>query len=88
MAISKILVTGSLPSNALEVLKNSKNLEVIYSPEITNISLEKILGDISAIIIRTNTKITTELLKNAPKLRLVVRAGVGLDNVDLEDDPL
>ena len=46
--------------------------------------LKGALADADALIVRSATKVTEELLAHAPKLRLVARAGVGLDNVDAE----
>ena len=52
--------------------------EVAYRPA----DLKAALGDADALIVRSATKVTAELLTSAPKLKLVARAGVGLDNVD------
>ena len=46
--------------------------------------LKGALADADALIVRSATKVTEELLAHAPKLRLVARAGVGLDNVDAD----
>jgi D-3-phosphoglycerate dehydrogenase / 2-oxoglutarate reductase len=73
MAI-KILVTGRIPQEALDYLK--KHFEVSVDP--------KTLSEAVGLLIRTETFVSEELLKSAPKLRIVVRAGVGLDNVDLK----
>jgi D-3-phosphoglycerate dehydrogenase len=52
--------------------------EVSYKPA----DLKAALGDADALIVRSATKVTAELLASAPKLKLVARGGVGLDNVD------
>ncbi len=52
--------------------------EVAYKPA----DLKAALGNADALIVRSATKVTAELLSSAPKLKLVARAGVGLDNVD------
>lgn len=49
---------------------------------VTPSDLKAALADADALIVRSATKVTEELLTHAPKLRLVARAGVGLDNVD------
>lgn len=41
------------------------------------------VGEYDALIVRSETKVTAELLKNAKKLKVVARAGVGVDNVDV-----
>jgi D-3-phosphoglycerate dehydrogenase len=73
MAI-KILVTGRIPQPALDFLK--KQFEVSQDLKSLNVA--------EGLLIRTETQVTLEFLKSAPKLRIVVRAGVGLDNVDLK----
>ncbi|MCC6791228.1 MAG: phosphoglycerate dehydrogenase, partial [Thermomicrobiales bacterium] len=47
-------------------------------------ALLAVLGDIDALIVRSETQVTQEVLAAAPKLRVVARAGVGVDNVDLD----
>ncbi len=51
---------------------------------LTPADLKKELADADVLIVRSATKVTGELLTSAPKLRIVARAGVGLDNVDKE----
>ncbi len=81
MAI-KILVTGRLPKAALDAL--NETFEVHYAPNIKGEDLEEALREVEGLIIRTETKVTEDLLKKAPNLKLICRAGVGLDNVDLK----
>lgn len=52
--------------------------KTIYKPA----ELKAALADADVLIVRSATRVTAELLRSAPKLRLVARAGVGLDNVD------
>jgi len=60
-----------------------KGINVHYLPEITQDELKKSIVDKHAIILRGRTKLNREILENAKHLRLIVRAGVGLDNIDL-----
>lgn len=46
--------------------------------------LERLLGDAAVLVVRNRTKVDRSLLVSAPRLQLVARAGVGLDNIDLE----
>src|SRR5262249_57514990 len=50
----------------------------------TKDTLNAEIADADALIVRSATKVTAELLDKAPKLRAVGRAGVGVDNIDLE----
>ena len=79
----KILVTDGLSDKGVELLREFKELEVDVNPKPEAEELKKIIKDYSAIIIRSATKVTEELLQNASNLKVVGRAGVGLDNVDI-----
>ncbi|MCI4334177.1 MAG: hydroxyacid dehydrogenase [Thermoplasmata archaeon] len=48
-------------------------------------ALEPYLGEAWALVVRSRTKVTSELLARAPQLRIIARAGVGVDNVDLAE---
>ena len=51
---------------------------------ITNKELKKEIGDFDGIVVRSRTKLTEEVLENAKNLKVIGRAGVGLDNIDLQ----
>lgn len=76
----KVVISDNVIPEVLEIIK-ATGAEVIYKPE----NLEAALADADALVIRSATKVTPEFLTHAPKLKLVVRGGVGLDNVDLEE---
>ncbi len=62
-----------------EVVQDLKALgEVVYKPD----NLEKSLSEANVLVVRSATKVTEELLSGAKKLRMVARAGIGLDNID------
>jgi D-3-phosphoglycerate dehydrogenase len=58
--------------------------EVDEKPNITQAELKKTIGKYEAIIVRSATKVTREALENTMKLKAIARAGVGLDNIDLD----
>jgi len=63
----------------LEVVEEIKKLgEVVFKPQ----DLKSTLNDANVLIVRSATKVTAELIAGADKLKIVARAGVGLDNVD------
>ena len=80
----KILVSDALSEEGLKILKREKRLKVDIKTNLKPEELKKIIKDYDALIVRSGTKVTKEIIKAAPKLRLIGRAGVGLDNVDLE----
>lgn len=58
--------------------------EVIYDPELwKNQDLPRFIQDADALIVRNQTKVTRSLLDSAPRLKVIGRLGVGLDNIDL-----
>ncbi len=79
----KILISDKLEEDAVKYLQN-KGFEVVKNFTITPEDLKKEIDKYDGIIIRSRTKLTADILANAKKLKVVGRAGVGLDNVDLE----
>ncbi|MGC9196463.1 MAG: phosphoglycerate dehydrogenase [Syntrophobacteraceae bacterium] len=80
----KILVSDNLSESGIEILSKVPGFEVQVSTSLTPEELKKVIKDFDALIIRSATKVTAELLENAHNLKVVGRAGIGLDNVDIE----
>ncbi len=80
---NKILVCDSIHEDGLEKLMKA-GFELDIKTTITPDDLIKIASNYDAVIVRSRTKITKEVLEAATKLKIVARAGVGLDNVDLK----
>lgn len=68
----------------MAILKQEKSFEVDERSGLKPDELKKIINDYDAIVIRSGTKLTREVLEAAVRLRVIGRAGVGVDNVDLE----
>jgi len=66
----------------VEILKKA-GLEVEFRSKTSAEEIEKMIGDYDALIIRSATKVTAGLLEKAGKLKVIGRAGSGLDNVDI-----
>ena len=79
----KILVSDRLAEEGLRVLKKAGKFTVDVKTGLKPEELRKIIKDYDAIIVRSGTKVTGEIIKAAESLRVIGRAGVGLDNVDL-----
>lgn len=77
-----ILITDPISNFGINSLKK-KGYNVFYKPDINKEDLINEIKDKDAIILRGRTKITKDILDNANKLKLIVRAGVGLDNIDI-----
>ncbi|HIP65832.1 MAG TPA: 3-phosphoglycerate dehydrogenase [Pyrodictium sp.] len=78
----KVLITDKVDQSLVEMLKKN-GFEVDYRPGIKTDELLKIIGDYDAIVVRSRTKITREIIEAGKRLKLIARAGVGLDNIDL-----
>ena len=79
----KIIVADSLPASALDVLQADGwtiDARTGRSPK----DLAADLSDADAILVLSATKVDASLIAAAPKLRIIARAGVGVDNVDVE----
>lgn len=80
----KVLVTDPLGKAGMAVLKRDKAVEVEEKVGLPQDELKKVIPDYEAIIIRSGSKITKEIIDAGKKLRVIGRAGVGVDNVDLD----
>jgi D-3-phosphoglycerate dehydrogenase len=80
----RVLVSDSLSDEGLAILERTPGLQTDYRPGISPDELRGVLPDYDGLIIRSGTKVTADLLSVAKRLRVVGRAGIGVDNVDLE----
>jgi D-3-phosphoglycerate dehydrogenase / 2-oxoglutarate reductase len=79
----KIVVADELPASALELLRAETGWVVDARPGRTPAALAADLADADALLVRSATKVDAQLLAAAPHLRIVARAGTGVDNVDV-----
>jgi D-3-phosphoglycerate dehydrogenase len=77
----KILITDGLSERGISIL--SSTAQVDNKPDITADELLKVAGEYDAMIVRGRTKVTPAVFEAATKLKVVGRAGVGVDNIDL-----
>ncbi|MBI4707407.1 MAG: phosphoglycerate dehydrogenase [Candidatus Omnitrophica bacterium] len=80
----KILVSDPLSDEGLKILQDIKDFQVDVKTDLKPDTIKPIIKDYDALIVRSATKVSRDLLSCADKLKVVGRAGVGLDNVDLE----
>jgi D-3-phosphoglycerate dehydrogenase len=78
----KIVVSDDLPDSALDILR-TEGWEVDARSGRKPDELARDLADADALIVRSATKVTKDLLAAAPKLRIIGRAGSGVDNIDM-----
>lgn len=80
--MKKILVADKLDSEALDQLKAVPGFEVTVQTGLDEAALVKTIPGFNAVVVRSATKITRPVIEASSGLELVVRAGIGLDNVD------
>jgi D-3-phosphoglycerate dehydrogenase len=79
---AKILVSDSLAEEGLDVLRREAEVEV--KTDLTPQQLAEAIGQYDAIVVRSATKVTAEVIEAGQRLRVIGRAGVGVDNIDVE----
>ncbi len=80
----KVLVADKISSKGVEFLRRQPGLTVVEAYGSSPEKLLTLVGDVYAIAVRSETKITAAVFAAAPHLKVVGRAGVGVDNVDVE----
>ncbi len=80
----KVLVADRISPKGVEYLRARPGFEVVEAYGSKPDQVKALVADVSAIVVRSETKITAEVIAAAPLLKVVGRAGVGVDNVDVE----
>ncbi len=80
----KVLVSDQLSETAVQIFRD-RGVEVDYLPEVgkDKEKLAEIIGNYDGLAIRSATKVTDKLLEKATRLKVIGRAGIGVDNVDI-----
>ena len=77
-----ILITDGLDPRGQSILRESANVE--YRDKVSPDDLLQIIPDYEALLVRGQTRVTADVIEAASKLKVIGRAGVGVDNIDLE----
>jgi D-3-phosphoglycerate dehydrogenase len=81
--VAKVLVTDGLAPQGFEILGRTPGIEVVDAPGMKPAQLLEAIADADALIIRSATQVTAEVIHAAKQLAVVGRAGIGVDNVDV-----
>jgi D-3-phosphoglycerate dehydrogenase / 2-oxoglutarate reductase len=81
--IMKVLVSDSLSEKGVAILEEAHGIEVDVNTGLTPEELKGIIGQYQGLIIRSATKVTADIIEAAHNLKVIGRAGIGLDNVDI-----
>jgi len=84
MAPPKVLVADSIAARGVEELSRNGGLAVVVKTGQSESELVDLIPEFNGIIVRSETKVTAKILNAGTRLRVVGRAGVGVDNVDVE----
>ena len=80
--VMRVLVSDSLAQDGIDIL--SKELEVDVKTGLSEDELVSIIGDYDALVVRSGTKVTARIIEAGGRLQVIGRAGVGVDNIDVE----
>jgi D-3-phosphoglycerate dehydrogenase len=79
----KVLVSDPLSDVGVKIFRETHGIEVEVNTGLTPDELKGIIGQYEGLVIRSATKVTADILEAANKLKVIGRAGIGLDNVDI-----
>ncbi|MFM9960188.1 MAG: phosphoglycerate dehydrogenase [Planctomycetaceae bacterium] len=79
----RVLITDNLAPAGLKILQETPGIEVDNRSKLTPAEVREALKSADGIIIRSGTELTPELLEGQQRLKVIVRAGVGVDNINL-----
>uniref|UniRef100_A0A7C4RQ61 D-3-phosphoglycerate dehydrogenase n=1 Tax=Desulfatirhabdium butyrativorans TaxID=340467 RepID=A0A7C4RQ61_9BACT len=81
--MKRVLVSDNLGEAGIELFRNASGIAVDVKTGLKPDELKAIIGEYDALVIRSATKVTADVIEAAKKLKVVGRAGIGLDNVDI-----
>ena len=82
MNTPKVLISDSMSSQALATFED-RGIEAVQPGKLSEAELLDMIDEFAGLAIRSSTRVTTELLEHANNLKVVGRAGIGIDNVDV-----
>lgn len=82
--LMKVLVSDNLAKKGIQVFENADGIEVDVKVGLSNEELMEIIHQYDGLAIRSSTRVTADVINAATRLKVVGRAGIGIDNVDLK----
>ncbi|GGB78529.1 MULTISPECIES: phosphoglycerate dehydrogenase [Staphylococcus] len=80
----KILVSDPISPEGLKSLTEHKDFEVDVNTELSKTELAETITNYEGLIVRSQTQVTSDIISAAPNLKVIARAGVGVDNIDVD----
>ena len=82
MSLNQSVLICDQVNPILNEILEKNGLQITYEPEITPDQIAEKIGNFDVVVVRSRTKITSELIQKADKCKIIARVGVGLDNID------
>jgi len=79
----KVLISDSLSEHGIQQLLDAPDVEVVQKPGLSPHELYEIIGEYDALLVRSQTQVTADVLAAGKRLKVIGRAGVGVDNIDV-----
>src|SRR4051812_22615816 len=80
----KVFIADAISADGLQPLRDDGRFELIEKPGLKGEDLARAMETVHAVVVRSNTTITRDSMKYATNLQVIGRAGVGVDNIDLD----
>lgn len=82
--MDRVLITDGIHASGMRILDEANGITTVVKPNLTPPQLKKELQHADGIIVRSKSKLRADILEGQQRLKVIVRAGVGVDNIDLE----
>lgn len=82
--MKSVLITDGLHETGMNILNSSDGIETVVKPNLTPEQLKQALQNVDGIVVRSKSRLGRDILEGQQSLKVIVRAGVGVDNIDLE----
>ncbi len=79
---TRVLIADPLEEIGVQILRSEAEVDVL--PELTQEGLVQIIGDYDGLIVRSGTRVTRQVIEKGQTLKVIARAGIGVDNIDVE----
>jgi len=80
----RVLISDNFSADSLGILSDTAGINVDYRPGIDSKNLLQAIGDVDALLVRGGTAVTAELIEAATNLKIIARAGIGIENIDMD----
>jgi D-3-phosphoglycerate dehydrogenase len=80
----KVLVADPVSEQGLKIIEELGNVQIDVKLKLSEDEIAAIISDYDALIVRSGVKVTKKIIDNAHKMKIIGRAGVGVDNIDVE----